>query len=233
MPLAKLRLALAFPLLCLLPLPVLAGYAEGVAAYGRGAHDVAAAEFRAAAEAGDVESAYMLARLYALGSGVPQDWAQAWAWHDRAARQGHEEARDARDSLASIMTPAQMAQARSLAAPPPAVAAPALRDSRQQVVIIPRESVPAGPPVRLSAPIATYEGLAGSTGSLEDQTRLVQRELNRRGYFAGAVDGRLGPQTRQAIRAYQADAGIAADGRMTADLVDRLAGAATQQAELR
>jgi peptidoglycan hydrolase-like protein with peptidoglycan-binding domain len=33
----------------------------------------------------------------------------------------------------------------------------------------------------------------------------VQRQLNRRGYQAGIVDGVLGPRTRHAIRAFQVD----------------------------
>ena len=37
----------------------------------------------------------------------------------------------------------------------------------------------------------------------------VQLQLQRDGYYAGEVDGSLGPQTRQALAAYQADHGLA------------------------
>jgi len=37
----------------------------------------------------------------------------------------------------------------------------------------------------------------------------VQVQLQRDGYYAGEIDGDLGPQTRQAIAAYQADHGLA------------------------
>lgn len=239
-----------------------AGYAEGVAAYGAGRHDVAAREFLGAAQAGDAESAYMLGRLYAMGSGVAQDWVQAWIWHDRAARQGHELAAASRESLEAIMAPDQMARLRAAPSPtavaerPPSVqaydtgaydpvtpgpAAPQVPvGGERQAVFVPREGVvasvpaptmpptvppttpPTGPPAMLSANGATFEGMLSATGGLPEQTRLVQRRLNREGYWAGPVDGRAGPLTRQAIRQYQRDQGLAVTGRISPDLVARL-----------
>ena len=40
----------------------------------------------------------------------------------------------------------------------------------------------------------------------------LQRRLARAGYYRGSVDGVLGPQTRRAIRAYEADHGYADAG---------------------
>lgn len=222
--------------LCLLATaPAWAGYSQAVAAYGRGAYDVAAREFRAEAEAGDAESAYMLGRLYELGAGVPQDWLQAWAWHERAARQGHRMARESRENLEAILTRPQLAGARALLAPErvevvalPPVAEPSIPPvGRRQVVIILRN----GPPARLAAPAATYEGFVRSAGTMGQQVRLLQRELNREGYFAGPVDGRMGALTRQAVRSYQIDHGLAADGRLTGELLDLLTAPEPQKAE--
>lgn len=42
------------------------------------------------------------------------------------------------------------------------------------------------------------------------------------GAAAGAVDGRLGPRTEEAIRHYQQDNGLAADGQPSAALWDRI-----------
>lgn len=246
--------------LCLAATAASAGYPEGVAAFGMGRHDVAAREFLAAAQAGDAESAYMLGRLYSMGSGVPQDWSQAWIWHDRAARRGHELAAAARESLESIMTPPQLAQARASAgsptavgqrppsvqsydtgahetAPPPA----ATGDGQPLAVLVPRggqvasvpdrefQMIPPGglppEPARLSANGPSFEGMLAATGGLGEQVRLVQRRLNREGYFAGPVDGVVGPLTRQAIRAYQRDRGSAATGQLDAGLVADLAAA--------
>ena len=51
----------------------------------------------------------------------------------------------------------------------------------------------------------------------EDQTL-----LRNRGSQVGAVDGKFGPATRDAIRAFQADTGTAIDGNYTPDVLDRL-----------
>lgn len=129
------HLVLLFGLLPILSSPAWAGYAEGITAYGRADYEIAAREFRPAAEAGDAESAYMLGRLYALGAGVPQDWVQAWIWYDIAARQGHAAARGGLDMLETILNPAQLAEAHRLSSPPP----PSPADTpRRQLVIIPR-----------------------------------------------------------------------------------------------
>jgi len=42
----------------------------------------------------------------------------------------------------------------------------------------------------------------------------VQRELQQRGYNAGGVDGQFGPATRQALLAYQRDAGLPVTGEI-------------------
>lgn len=252
--------------LCLAAMPASAGYSEGVTAFGMGRHDVAAREFLFAAQAGDVESAYMLGRLYAMGSGVPQDWGQAWIWHDRAARQGHELAAASRESLEAIMTPGQLARARAGSGSPtvvaerppsvqpydtgayePAAAAPARPlvpggQAERQAVFIPRGGVVASVPAPSDRPYAvvapsgmppapaqlsvngpTFEGMLSATGGMADQVRLVQRRLNREGYFAGPVDGIVGPLTRQALRNYQRDHGFEPTGRLSAELVARLA----------
>jgi peptidoglycan hydrolase-like protein with peptidoglycan-binding domain len=51
---------------------------------------------------------------------------------------------------------------------------------------------------------------------------VAQRELAGQGYDAGPVDGRLGPKTRQAIKAFQADKGLPQDGQLTFDLLAKL-----------
>src|SRR4029077_16248742 len=41
------------------------------------------------------------------------------------------------------------------------------------------------------------------TKSNSDETRELQRRLARAGYYHGAIDGIMGPQTRRALRAYE------------------------------
>jgi peptidoglycan hydrolase-like protein with peptidoglycan-binding domain len=50
----------------------------------------------------------------------------------------------------------------------------------------------------------------------------LQRRLARRGYYHGPIDGIVGPGTRSAIAAYQADHGLEPNGRMTHETVRSL-----------
>jgi hypothetical protein len=50
----------------------------------------------------------------------------------------------------------------------------------------------------------------------------VQRQLRRRGYYYGEIDGDVGPGTRSAIRAYQYDRGLPPSGRIDRSLVRAL-----------
>ncbi len=58
-----------------------------------------------------------------------------------------------------------------------------------------------------------------------DERRELQELLMRAGYDTGGVDGRIGPMTVSAIRAYQRAAGLVADGYPSLDLLRRLRGA--------
>ena len=63
----------------------------------------------------------------------------------------------------------------------------------------------------------------GSVASYQDNLVVdVQRELRRRGYYRGSIDGDAGPQTRAAIRSYQADRGLSVTGRIDSRLVRSL-----------
>lgn len=73
----------------------------------------------------------------------------------------------------------------------------------------PRETVtpiPSAPPARLADPVVER----------------VQSLLRGIGYYGGTVDGIVGPQTRQAIQAYQMDSGLEPSGEIDDTLVDRL-----------
>ena len=53
-------------------------------------------------------------------------------------------------------------------------------------------------------------------------TRDVQMHLNKLGYTCGIADGLAGPKTYAAIRKYQFERGLAADGMVTEDLLNYL-----------
>ena len=50
----------------------------------------------------------------------------------------------------------------------------------------------------------------------------IQEALAREGYYHGAIDGRVGPATRNALRRYQRDHGLEATGRIDRSVLDAL-----------
>jgi len=75
----------------------------------------AAKWFRLAAEQGDEAAQYFLAPYFAKGLGVPQDYVEAYMWANLAAAKVSLWG-ESRDEIASVMTPAQIAEAQRLAA---------------------------------------------------------------------------------------------------------------------
>jgi hypothetical protein len=74
--------------------PVHADVKDGVDAWQAGNYQVAVAEWRPLAIAGDADAQFNLGQAYKLGRGVPADMVQAEAWYRRAAKQGHLQAED-------------------------------------------------------------------------------------------------------------------------------------------
>ena len=76
--------------------------------------------FRQAADQGAADAQYNLGVMYGNGQGVPQDDVEAHKWSNLAASRvtGDEqkEYAEARDLLAKLMTPAQLAEAQKRAA---------------------------------------------------------------------------------------------------------------------
>jgi membrane-bound lytic murein transglycosylase B len=56
------------------------------------------------------------------------------------------------------------------------------------------------------------------------QVEQMQRLLAQRGFSTGGIDGRIGPNTRGAIRAFQASLGLVPDGYASTALLARLSG---------
>lgn len=185
--------------------PALADMDEAMSAYERQDYGAAVEEFRRLAEQGEADARYMLGRMYATGQGVVQDYVRAHKWLNLAASQGQSQARQARSELEQRMTSAQIAQAQVLA-----------REFQPQAAE-PEFGAPA------EEPLFEESELASQDLSSQSVVRAIQEALNARGYDAGPEDGVLGPKTRDAIRAYQADAGLQVSGEPSAQLVERLA----------
>jgi uncharacterized protein len=71
--------------------------------------------FRRAAGQGDAVAFAKLGLMYAQGRGVPRDFIQAHMWYNLAGANGERRAAAERDTLATRMTPAQIAEAQKLA----------------------------------------------------------------------------------------------------------------------
>jgi len=78
-------------------------------------HAEAVKWFGKAAEQGFASAQYDLGAMYGNGRGVAKDYVRAHMWFSLAAAQGDEMARKSRDIAAKLMTPAQIAEAQSLA----------------------------------------------------------------------------------------------------------------------
>jgi len=78
-------------------------YAEAIRWYGK------------AAEQGDAESQYRLGMLYMRGYGISQDLILAHKWLNLASTRDHLKAKEKREEVAEVMSPADLAEAERLA----------------------------------------------------------------------------------------------------------------------
>lgn len=202
----------ALILLLLVPVAVpAADFDQGMAAYERGDYKTALQQLMQLAEAGDADAQYILGRMFSRGLGVVQDFAEAYKWYSLAAARGQRLAPSARAAVAAKLTPAQLAAAQQLArawqplgrlpapaaAPPPAATPP-----------------PATPPaVTADTKAATGPVDESSDESSETTIALIQLSLKQLGFAIDHIDGKLGPATRAAIRAFQAKNDLPVDGR--------------------
>ena len=165
----------------------------------------AARWFRMSAAQGEGSGQHHLGMMYAEGWGVTQDDVQAYMWLNLAVARSEGERRklaaEARDQVAARLTPAQRARGQELARN--------WRPESQSGTGV--GSPPLGPSEKQVAAIVVLEG--------------VQAKLAALGYDPGPADGVIGPKTRAAIRAFQADAGLPMDGQMSDQLIEALSNA--------
>lgn len=81
----------------------------------------------------------------------------------------------------------------------------------------------------LAAALVCLLALTGTAlANLEEGTvdasliKKVQQKLNQKGFDAGPVDGIMGPKTRSGLKAFQAEEGLPATGRLTEETLDKL-----------
>ena len=213
----------------------------GLAAYERQDYQTALVQLMQLAEAGNADAQFILGRMFGRGEGVVQDYVEAHKWYNLAASRGQRLAAPARDAVAQQMTPEQIARAQELArdwrplggaavarAPLetspetdpafsalPAVAPP--NDELSDASDEPSDTV--SPVTVLSQP---QNESPESAEPSETLVASIQLELKRLGYPIRSVDGKLGEQTLEAIRSYQASKGLEVTGMASPRLLQHL-----------
>lgn len=199
----------------------------GAEAYAAGDFARAAEIWQPLAEAGDASAQFNLALLYDTGRGVERDTARAAAWYRRAAEQGLAAAqynlaaalqrgrgvpRDQGEALfwLDVASRAEDASAARLAATARDALAAEL-DPKDVADARARADAwhPTPERARATAAATSEEGEAMPYFLLSDRDVVrVQRRLKELGYDPGPADGKAGPRTRSAIRAFLKDRGI-------------------------
>nr|WP_255616779.1 SEL1-like repeat protein [Aurantimonas sp. VKM B-3413] len=180
-------------------------YATGVD--GKSQPEKAADWFKQAAQYGMTDSQYNLGILYARGAGVEQDLGQSYKWFSVVAAAGDKDAASKRDEIKKGLTADQLKAAEADVA----AFQPKARDEAVNTVDIPKEWQ--GSPAE---PVKT------SSVDMTRAIRNIQAILIKLGYDPGAPDGVVGTNTTEAIKKFQTDQGLAADGKIDETLIRAL-----------
>ncbi|MEM7458708.1 MAG: peptidoglycan-binding protein [Pseudomonadota bacterium] len=163
---------------------------------GAQSYAAAAEWFRKAADYGVVDSQFNLAVLYENGLGISPSQVEALYWYEIAAASGDASAPGNVATLREALPLEQAQQAQRRASS-----------------------------WSIATPSAAANGTFGAQawdGPSRDQVQAVQAVLNGLGYQAGPADGMAGAGTRTAIRAFQADHGLATTGTIETSLIEAL-----------
>ena len=201
-------------------------YIEGVGAPYDAAK--AALYFERAAKQGILEAAYNLGLIHENGLVGEARPDEALYWYKQAADQGSPEAKMAMDQLAKTLglmpneverlygsgkkEAAEYSSSRRAETAPPS---PPSGASSSGVEYIEAQPLDAAEPVSVTAPISSGIDESSARPYQEDQaiTAQVQEQLIRLGLYPGPADGVIDSVTADAIRAYQNDYNLKADGR--------------------
>jgi len=85
-------------------------YGAGLACYEVNDFACAYSHWAPLAQSGMTRAQYRMGSLYSEGTGVPRDLAEGYKWFSLAAAKGDRQAREALDSIAPVMTQAEIAE---------------------------------------------------------------------------------------------------------------------------
>ena len=187
-------------------------YRRGLAAcfWGTGEPDYASAQawFRRAAEKGHAKAMFRLGWLSENGFGIDRDARAARAWYRKAADQGHARAmtRLARLILDGQGGPADYALGRRWLERAAEAGDGAAMASLAEIY---DQGLGVGPDAEIAAEMI-LGAVRGGHWRLQDHLpdfgmetrRIVQERLRVAGYYAGAIDGVIGPKTQAALVDY-------------------------------
>lgn len=178
------------------------------AAGGVGSPDFVTAThwFKTASKLGVRDSQFNLGILYARGFGVDQDLIESYRWFSLAARQGDHDAAAKRDEVAASLSPQDLSAAELLV------------NTWQSEPLQEMANVVTLDPVWTDVPVKRVSQVSEE---LVLQTQLLLGEL---GFDTGPADGMVGPKTRDAVRAFQQNAGLPVTGTIDRQLIQVLGG---------
>lgn len=162
--------------------------------------------YRLAADQGDSDAQFLLGQHYEIGNGVPKNLITAYAWYALAAATASTHHNPS--SLMHEFGEIESSRRR--------VAGRLSLEERSRALDMARQWLSAAPTSDLPSQFDYNDA------SSRDAVRDAQRALAQLGYFAGTIDGVLGPYTREAIRSFQSDAGLPVDGAVSEQLESAL-----------
>ncbi len=191
----------------------------------------AAMYFEQAANAGIVEAAYNLGLILENGLLSSPNPREALMWYKKAADAGSPEAKTAMDHLAKAMNISQAdiqelyktSKAAASSAPQAPQKAPAGKSSAVKKAAPVREAradIPSPQEQRQTIPLS--DATPSTPAADMAVVAQIQEQLVRLGLYPGPADGIMGPQTEDAIRAYQKMNQLPHDGRPTQALLVNL-----------
>ena len=114
-----------------------------------------------------------------------------------------------------VEKPAEETMVEATEAAPQSDAMLAAAKQAQQIVVEPAQSV-ATETIPPTAAVQQAAGKAQAAGSslVTDRNKDVQTALKNAGFYAGSVDGKIGPRTKSAIQEFQKAKGLKVDGKV-------------------